>query len=121
MKDSNAEYIIKMNSKGRISLPAEIAGSFGETAYITIDVKPGLRIMTELEYHDVCQKAEEMPKQMQMKLRPLFLFMHHCKIYNRGLFIPKKLRTRNFPDEACELKLTVARDKMLLTLKESKD
>jgi len=115
MNDSNEEYIIKMNSKGRISLPVEIVKSFSETAYLTIDVKPGLRIMSEFEYHDLCQKIKRMPKRTQMQLRPLFLNMQQCKIYNLGLFIPKRLRERYYPEGACELKLTVTRDKMLLT------
>ena len=89
----NCEY--KIDSKGRVFIPASMREELGEVFHITISNENCLNAYSMESWERFVNRVKEMPMRKQPMMRPFFSNAKKCELDSQGRFVlPQKLRDR---------------------------
>jgi len=89
----NFEY--KIDSKGRVFIPASMREELGEVFHVTISNENCLNAYSMKSWERFRTRVEEMPMRKQPMMRPFFSNAKKCELDAQGRFVlPQKLRDR---------------------------
>lgn len=89
----NYEY--KIDSKGRVFIPAPMREELGEVFHVTISDEECINAYSREGWERFQSKVKELPMSKQRLLRPYFSNAKKCELDSQGRFVlPQKLRDR---------------------------
>ena len=85
----------KIDSKGRVFIPASMREELGEVFHVTISDENCLNAYSMESWKRFLTRVEEMPMRKQPMMRPFFSNAKKCELDAQGRFVlPQKLRER---------------------------
>lgn len=85
----------KIDTKGRLFIPASLREELGETFYVTISDEPCLNVFSSDGWNNLMEQINQRPMREKRKMRPFFSNAARCELDLQGRFLlPQKLRDR---------------------------
>jgi len=86
-------YQHTIDPKGRLFIPARMREELGDVLFITLSTERCLTAYSSDSWDVLMEKIKAMPKQRQIKMRPLFSHAAKCELDNQGrILLPQALR-----------------------------
>ena len=86
-------YEHSLDAKGRLFIPAKIKDELGDPFYVTLSMEKCLTAYSADSWDKFMEKIKAMPKDKQIKKRPLFAHAAKCEPDGQGrILLPQNLR-----------------------------
>ena len=84
-----------IDAKGRLFIPARLREELGNIFYVTLSTEKCLWAHSPESWNRMMERIEAMPRNQQIKMRPLFSHATKCEPDGQGrILLPKGLRDR---------------------------